>query len=85
MSKTFSIVKTIDVDKLHSEIGRYLSSNENKPYIFMNFDTIETIAHETILKIVPSTRAKYNGYVALVEGNKVFVDNDLSFGEVEIR
>ena len=47
MSKKFSIVATIDFNKLDNEIGEYVKRNGNfDPYIFMSEDTAEAIKNE---------------------------------------
>ena len=75
MSKKFSIVKEIDLDKLRKQIELYkYETGEINPCIFMNLDTIKQIGEEAL-----------NSYIGLFEGNKVFLYNDLNYGEVEIR
>lgn len=86
MSKKFSIIKTMDTNKLHYEINNHINNyDEDSPYIFMNIDTLEAIACECIPEIELRTCEKPDGYVAQYESNKVFINNDLKFGEVEIR
>ena len=47
MSKKFSIVKEIDLDKLRKQIELYrYETGEINPYIFMNLDTIKQIGEE---------------------------------------
>ena len=91
MSRKFSIAKTIDVNRLTRQIEIYeaQTGNEN-PYIFMNYDTIETIKNETLGGILnyPDTilsLKKSNGLIGYYQGYKVFKDDTLSFGEVELR
>ena len=44
MSKKFSIVRTIDFEKLDYEIGLYQAINEEMdPYLFMSKDTVYAI------------------------------------------
>ena len=44
MSKKFSIVRTIDFEKLDYEIGLYQAINEEMdPYLFMSEDTVYAI------------------------------------------
>lgn len=89
MSKKFSIVRTIDFGKLDYEIDLYQAmTGETNPYLFMNKDTIDAItsAYE-IVHVRPyetdrTTREDCKGYYC---GHKVFMDNDLKFGEVEVR
>lgn len=92
MSRKFSIVKTIDYDKISSEIEEYIMRTGEKPYLFMHIDTIDTIWNElksTFTKFVdPSyvlNNSKSTDVRAEYEGCRIYVNNDLKFGEVEIR
>ena len=93
MSKKFSIVKEIDLDKLRKQIELYrYKTGESNPYLFMNNKTIEQICDIvmpdlTIYKTLGRPIAIYNSnnLIGFFEGYKVFGDNTLSFGEVEIR
>ena len=90
MSKKFSIVKTLDFGKLDYEIDGYMAmTGEKNPYLFMNKDTVDAIAsdHEAICvrpyeAIFATHREDRKGYYC---GYKVFMDNELKFGEIEIR
>ena len=87
MSKKFSIVKTIDFDRLEFEVCGYMANNcgEN-PYIFMNRDTADVLSD--YYKVTPriGQKVSYPGsVVGEYMGNKVWINNDLGFGEIEIR
>lgn len=86
MSK-FSIIATIDLNKIDDEINKYVKCNGNfDPYIFMSEDTARAIEYEVGAKDFPSERdTKSGGMYATYSGYKVFVNNDLRFGIVEIR
>ena len=87
MSRKFSIVKTIDIDKIIEEIDKYIrTTGEFHPYIFMSEDTMKAVENELpeVNYIDPSLRANYRKQSTFT-GYKVFVDNDLKFGIVEIR
>lgn len=85
MKKKFSIVKTIDMNKLRHEIYDYINDTGKEKFcLFMNEDTLTAISNE----IEPSY--KYNcstlkGIMAAYCGFKIYSDNELKFGEVEIR
>ena len=84
MSKTFSIVKTIDIDKILDEIvSNFINTGEEHPYLFMNKDTVVAIAREIETPYVNDI--KLDGIVAKYHGYKIYLNNDLTFGEVEIR
>ena len=88
MSERFSIVKTINIDKIFEEIDNYIMiTGETNPYIFMNEDTSKAIDDEVgIVKwIDPSSKSNYKGIEATFTGYKIFINNDLKFGIVEIR
>lgn len=82
MSRKFSIVKKIDLDKLRRQIENYrIETGEINPYIFMNLDTIKQIGEEAG---VPVKIFCLND-IGLFEGNNIFLHNGLKYGEVEIR
>lgn len=86
MSEKFSIVNRLDLYRLSNEIEVYIArTNEKNPYIFMSNETIEAI-YETN-KFLPyiSHKSQPNKMTARFEGYKVFEDNELKFGEIEIR
>lgn len=87
MSKKFSIIKTINIDKLDNEINKYiLEQNDNfEPYIFMSENTASVIAQEIGVNIVDNVKPLKDGIKAVYCGYKVFIDNDLELGTVEIR
>ena len=92
MSKKFSIAKTIDRDKLNRQIDLYMyETGEINPYLFMNKETSNELKDECLRNfnvfpdatIIPSLKGI--GVIALYQGYKVYENNDLKFGEVEIR
>ena len=91
MRKKFSIVK-VDIDKLNENIMDYIyETGEINPYLFMSKDTIIAFLEElepclgVYLTKDLLGKTRLNGKIGLYEGHKVFENNDLSFGEVEIR
>lgn len=92
MSRKFSIIATVDLDRINDEIEKYVSLNGNfDPYIFMNEDTARAVENEVGTNIVidgidlPNKRNTKDGVYATYSGYKVFINNDLRFGIVEIR
>lgn len=90
MSKKFSIVRTIDFEKLDNEIDRYMAmTGKTNLYLFMNKDTIDAITSAYKVLYVGSyesiQKTRYDDCKGCYRGLKVFVDNDLKFGEVEVR
>lgn len=84
MNRRFSIVKEIDMTKLHNEIYNYIKdTGKENPVLFMNEDTIMEISNEV------DPLCKYNlfmpeGIIAAYCGFKIYSDDGLKFGEVEI-
>ena len=91
MSKKFSIVRTIDFGKLDYEIDGYMAmTGEKNPYIFMNEDTAGAIINAyPMIHISSNEKVRYTcnakGVTGYYTGHKVFIDNELSFGEIEVR
>ena len=90
MNKKFSIVKSLDIDKLDSEIQNYMHiSNNHDPYIFMSDATANTIAqYYDPVDIYSNVRLGVRDrcdHSAVYTGYKVFTDNSLKFGDIEIR
>ena len=86
MSKKFSIVRTkIDISKLLNNIEEYSIINMAKPYLFMNKDTIDELISQVGCNPDGLWGAQSNSMCGYFQGHKVFCDNTLNFGEVEIR
>ena len=84
MSKKFSIVKEIDLDKFRKQIELYkYETGEINPYIFMNLETIKQIGEQVG---APCKTLYFNTYeIGFFEGNNIFLHNGLKYGEIEIR
>lgn len=87
----FSIVKEIDESVLRKnmyeqqETVRNNTGDENYyPYIFANKDTINRLADHGGVSVFKDAKI-LNGLVGYYLGNKVFEDNTLKFGEIELR
>ena len=86
MSKKFSIIRTkIDINKLLNNIEEYSIINMAKPYLLMNKDTIDELISQVGCKPDGLWGAQSSSMCGYFQGHKVFCDNTLSFGEVEIR
>ena len=88
MERKFSIVQKINLDELTKKIDEYqCSTGETNPYLFMNKSTIDAIptVDDAIIRNINQALAKINGIAGYYHGYKVFRDDSLSFGEVEIR
>ena len=96
MSRKFSIANVrgveIDFDKVSEEIYKYTMLNGEEPYLFMHINTFQAIVAklQSTLKtffdpVYVAKAFKGSDVKALYEGCKVFINNDLRFGIVEIR
>ena len=98
MNKKFSIM-AINIDKIFDEIDDYVkqghaTKNYIAPYLFMNEETAKAIQSEvnknnilydpSLLSNIPNKNTQ-GGVYATFTGYKVFIDDDLKFGIVEIR
>lgn len=93
MNKKFSIV-TINIDKIFKELDNYINQQgyHHLPYLFMSEDTAKAIERECGIYNRPeydtqllSNKNKKNGVYAEFTGYKVYANNDLAYGVVEIR
>ena len=85
MSNKFSIMTTINLEKLDKEIERHINLTTNfNPYIFMNEDTVKAIADEIGTDFAVTDASKYKDTYTY-RGYKIFINNDLKLGIVEIR
>ena len=91
--ETFSIVENINVDKLHTKIAEFVYREGHDPYIFANKETLDALIKpiEQELKFITSPTGStriYVGKSCLVgkyQGNKMYEDDTLKFGEIELR
>ena len=90
--ETFSIVENINVDKLNTKIAEFVYREGHDPYIFANKETLDALIKpiEQAEMFVNSWAIKrvrsYNGCLTgMYRGNKMFRDDTLKFGEIELR
>lgn len=87
--ETFSIVDKINVDKLNTKIAEFVYREGYKPYIFANKETIDALAKsiEQELKFISAATGVISSFKACCkyQGNKMFKDDTLKFGEIELR
>ena len=90
----FSIVDKINVDKLNTKIAEFVYREGHEPYIFANKEILDALvkpieqelkfisASTCVVSVVSSFKTclvgKYQGY-------KMFEDDTLKFGEIELR
>jgi hypothetical protein len=89
--ETFSIVDKIDVNKLNTKIAEFVYREGHEPYIFANKETLEAlvkpIVHELkfVSPITSVTTSFKRCFIGKYQGNKMFEDDTLKFGEIELR
>lgn len=88
--ETFSIVDKINVNKLNTKVAEFVYREGHRPYIFANKETLEALAKpiEQELKFVSATGVTTlfkSCFIGKYQGNKMFEDNTLKFGEIELR
>lgn len=87
----FSIVDKINVDKLSMKIAEFVYKEGYEPYIFANKETLNTLVKpiEQELKFVSTAIGIVSSFkgclVGKYQGNKMFEDDTLKFGEIELR
>ena len=89
--ETFSIIDKINVDKLNTKIAEFVYREGHEPYIFANKETLDALVKpiEQELKFVSATTNVTTAFkcclIGKYQGNKMFEDNTLKFGEIELR
>lgn len=81
----FSIIqKRINYNKLQEMIDDYCCINMKEPYLFMNNETVEDIVKDLGFNNgLPGVNI--SGVCGRFQGCKLFCDNTLNYGEVEMR
>ena len=87
----FSIIDKINVDKLNTKIAEFVYREGHEPYIFANKETLDALVKpiEQELKFISASTGVVSSFkgciVGKYQGNKMFEDNTLKFGEIELR
>lgn len=86
MGEKFSIIETLNVDKLYDKIDEYIcTNNETDPYVFMSDETAEAIIQQLDPMDLFGVGKRVKGKTATWTGYKVFIDDDMKYGDIEIR
>lgn len=89
--ETFSIVEKVNVYKLNMKIAEFVYREGHEPYIFANKETLDALIKpiEQELKFVSAATGAASSFKACFVGkyqdNKMFEDDTLKFGEIELR
>ena len=76
---------TLDEDKLYKKICEFEMMNNQNAYLFMNQETLNELAIFNELKVDVEFNKESNCIVSHYSGRRVFQNEDLKFGEIEIR
>ena len=89
--ETFSIVDKINMNKLNTKVEDFICRKGYQPYIFANKETLDALTNplEQEIKCVSLTADITSSFktclIGRYRGNKVFRDDTLKFGEIELR
>ena len=89
--ETFSIVEKVNVYKLNMKIAEFVYREGHEPYIFANKETLDVLVKpiEQELKFVSAATGVTTSFKSCLIGkyqdNKMFEDDTLKFGEIELR
>lgn len=87
----FSIIDEINTDKLNTKIAKFIHTEGHEPYIFANKETLDALVEpiEQELKFVSEATGVTTSFksclIGKYQGNKMFEDDTLKFGEIELR
>lgn len=89
----FSIVDKINVNKLNTKVAEFVYEEGHEPYIFANKETLDALVKsiEQELNFITSPTGSTRIYVGKscfigkYQDNKMFQDDTLKFGEIELR
>jgi len=88
----FSIVDKINVNKLNTKVEEFVHREGHEPYIFANKETLDALVkpieqaeifmNSWEIGLISSYKGCLTG---MYRGNKMFRDDALKFGEIELR
>lgn len=90
MAEKFSIIKQFDTEKLSRRISEFECKEGCAPYIFVNNFTWQKLYEpyrdrdDTLQKLY-GYYCGHTGLIGKYKGYKIFEDNTLDFGEIELR
>lgn len=83
MKNKFNIITYINLDYLNNEIEKFKNNNHYQPIILTSIDTIRCISDYNDEDLM--NKIHFDDYINMYMGCKIFVDNSLKFGEIELR
>ncbi len=87
----FSIVKELDIMKLNEKLSEFFNIKGYFPKIFASNETLEALSKPYFQKmkriefVDGGVLAKAEGLIGEYQGYKMFEDNTLKYGEIELR
>lgn len=89
MAEKFSIVRQLDTEKLSRRISDFACKEGHDPYIFANYTTLDALMkpckQEMVFTSFDGKKTLCKGLICKYQGYKMFEDNTLDFGEIELR
>lgn len=79
----FSIADKININILNRKIAEFACKEHHEPYVFTNRETIDTLMKQTSIDFNSVTYLRE--LVGRYKGRKMFIDDTLKFGEIELR
>lgn len=76
---------TLDNQKLSGEIAKYECISNQTAYLFMSQGTMKALSDLTAMNVPDIKVNTDNCILAKYKGRKVFRNDDLEFGEIEVR
>ena len=81
-----SVLQTMDYYDLNKNITYYQDEYNREPYLFMSEATVNAIMEDTKKTVyVTKPFEPTSGYVGRFEGYRIYQNDNLEFGEVELR
>lgn len=77
--------KRIDEEKLLKEVQGFEIEHNQNAYIFMNEETLRELVNVCPALMYFQATESYDGMISSYCGRKVYRDENLKFGEVEVR
>ena len=85
MSKFSVITSIVNMEKLNNEILMYKVEYKTDPYLFMSKGTFYALSEDFSNSTGEKLSDWSNGYFAKYNGYKIFRNDDLKYGEIELR
>lgn len=85
MSKISVITSIVNMEKLNNEILMYKVEYKTDPYLFMSKGTFYALSEDFSNSTGETLSDWSTGYFAKYNGYKIFRNDSLKYGEIELR